>query len=133
MEMTHLNRYVTEDLSDPWSAVQDNGPEGKAFVFQGNPCLPIDIGRFCLYFFYVEVFLEVWRSDNTQTRASAEEGNVCYDHNRLWNAGMLFYRYALDTFPNPVFTLLVLRQEMIDRLSFVYVFLPDSFFSLLIS
>ena len=102
MEVTHLDRYIAEDLSDPWSSIENNCFESVSLSLQCNPSLAIYLGWFAVHFVCIEVLLQVGCPYDTQTGVSAEERYIRDNNNRLRSGVTMNYRSMSDPIPYPI-------------------------------
>lgn len=105
VEVTHLDGDVTKELSHARSAIKNDRLNGIPLLLQSNPSLSVYLGRFTVHFLGIEVFLQMRGTENTDTEAPFEEGNIGDDNDRVRDMMMYPYRCVTYTVPYPVLAL----------------------------
>jgi hypothetical protein len=124
--MAHLDRDISKELSNSRPSIQDDYLDGIPHLFQGNPPLSIYINGLMGYFLYIQVLLEMGCSYDADTKPSPKKGDIGDSNDGLRGVIVFPGRYISYTIPDPVFTPPVFCRELLNRLSLINIFMPDS-------
>jgi len=124
--MAHLDRNISKELLNSRPAIQDDCLEGIPHVFQGNPPLSLYINGLMGYLVNRQVLLEMGWSYDADTKASPKKGNIGNSNDGLRGVIVFPGRYISYTIPDPVFTSPVFCWKLLNRLSLINIFMPDS-------
>jgi hypothetical protein len=82
-----------------------------------------------VYFLYIEVLLQMGRSDYTEGGTSAKEGYVRDNNDGLRGGVTMNYRSMSDAISDPILASAMLVSHLLDGLPMIYVLLPDNLFN----
>ena len=107
MEVTHLDRDITEYLPYSRSSIKDNRLNSVPLVLQHSSSLSIHIDGFVLHFLNIQVLFQMRCPYDTDAEAFTEECHIGDDNYGVREMIVLPYRKVVYAISYPVFALLV--------------------------
>jgi len=128
VEVTHLNRYVSKELSNSGPSIKNDCLNSISLLLQRNPSLPIDIYGFTLNLLDIDVLPQTWCSYYQDSKAPFEESDIGNGDYGLRGMGLLNNICVSNTGPDPILAFLIMHGNLMKRLPLIHVCIPDNCF-----